>query len=94
MGIDAANSLFESLLRTLNIFRVRMGELFLEFVAGKIVNGLAHVLGAVLHRVDHAGDDERELDLVGDRLKVVVIVRYQISRTHRFGCVPVCAVAD
>jgi hypothetical protein len=50
------------------------------------------MLGAVLHRVDHAGDDERELDLVGDRLNVVVIVRYQIS--HRFGCVPVCAVAD
>ena len=89
MGIDAANSLFESLLRTLNIFRVRMGELFLEFV-----NGLADVLGAVLHRVDHAGDDERELDLVGDRLNVDMIVRYQISRTHRFGCVPVCAVAD
>ena len=76
MGIDAANSLFESLLRTLNIFRVRMGELFLEFVTGQIVNGLTYVLRVGLQRVDHTGDDKRELDLVPGRFFLGVVGRY------------------
>ena len=51
-------------------------------VAGKIVNRLAHVFGAAMHRVDHAGDDERGLDFVGTQLRLIVLVRYQIARTH------------
>ena len=75
--LDASNGGFERLLRTPDVGRVRIGELLPEFVAGKIVNGLAQVLGAVTQRVDHAGDDERELDLVGSWLRRIAFVRYQ-----------------
>jgi hypothetical protein len=37
-----------------------------------------------MHRVNHAGDDERELDFVGTELQLIVIVRYQIAGTLRF----------
>jgi hypothetical protein len=58
--------------------RIRRGEPFLR--PRRIKDGLAQMLRGVFDRVDHAGDDERELDLVGGRLNAVEIARYQVAQ--------------
>jgi hypothetical protein len=39
-------------------------------------------------RIDHAGNDERELNLAGSRFQSIKIGWYQVSRIHRVCCVP------
>ena len=87
--LDATDRGFEGLLRSPDVVGFRMRELLLELVAGEIVNGLPHMLRAVLHGLDHASDDEGKLDLVEGRIRLFLLARYQILRTHRVRCVPV-----
>ena len=82
-GLDPANGGFQRLLGAPDVRGVGVGELFLQFVAGEIVDRLAHVLGAVFHRIDHAGNHQRELDFAGSRFRQVAFAWNQVARRHR-----------
>src|SRR5450631_676210 len=85
---DPANGSFQRLLGSFDILCVSIRKLLQQFVTSQIVYGLTHMLGAVLHRVDHASNDKRKLDLGGSRLRLIVIAWYQVSRIHRVCSVP------
>jgi hypothetical protein len=50
--------------------------LFSQLVASQVIYELAYIFWAILYRVDHAGNDERELDLKGRRFRLIVIAWY------------------
>ena len=57
-----------------------MQKLFLQLVPGKVVYYLAYVFWVFAYRVDHVGNDERELDFEG-RLRWTV-AWYWFERTR------------
>ena len=90
--LDTADRTLQLLLGPPDVLGIEMGELLLQLVAGQLIDRVPHMLGIVLHGVDHAGNDEGELDFVGSRRRLIA-VRYQFTRTHRNGRVAVCMMA-
>ena len=86
--LDAANSNFQGLPRMLFFAGVGMKKLLLQLVPRKIVDDLTYVFRAIACGVDHAGDDERELNLEEERLRrPVEVARHQFARTGRVSCI-------
>ena len=81
--LDTANSNFQGLLRMMSFARVGLKKLLLQLVPRQIVYDLTYVFRAIACRVDHAGDDERELDLEVRLRRLVEVTWHQFARTRR-----------
>src|SRR5271163_3472299 len=74
--LNATDRNFQGLLRTLFLVDVSLRKLFSQLVASQVIYKLAYIFRAIFYRVDHAGNDERELDLKGWRFRLIVIAWY------------------
>ena len=81
--LDATNGNFQSLLRMLPFAGVSLKKLLLQLVPRQVVYDLTYVFRAIRCRVDHAGDDERELDLEVRLRRPVEVAWHQFARTDR-----------
>src|ERR1700676_2377748 len=66
-----------------------MQNLLLQLVPRKIVYDLTYIFRVIPYRVDHAGNDERELDFKERLCRPVVFAWYQVARTD-----PVCCIYE
>ena len=73
---NATDSSFQCPLRSFFFLDVNVWQLFLQLITSKFIDGLPHIFGIILQRVDHASNDQRELDFKGSWFRPVLIAWY------------------